>query len=44
MDKFYSDLDSSSKSDPTMLQAFDALTIAKEHHDLLSRVTSFQHK
>lgn len=44
MDKFYSDLDSSSKSDPTVLQAFDALTIAKEHHDLLSRVTSFQHK
>jgi len=44
MDKFYSDLDSSSKSDPTILGGFDALTIAKEHHDELSRVTSFQHK
>lgn len=44
MDKFYSDLESSGKSDPTVLQAFDALTIAKEHHDDLSRVTAFQHK
>lgn len=44
MDKFYSDLESTAKSDPTVLGALDALTIAKDHHDGLSRVTSFQHK
>ncbi|HTU32739.1 MAG TPA: hypothetical protein VMF66_02935 [Candidatus Acidoferrum sp.] len=44
IDKFYSDLDAAEKSDPTVLQALDALTIEKEHHDGLTRVTAFQHK
>lgn len=44
IDTFYSHLESSAKSDPTILGALDALTIAKEHHDGLSRLTAFQHK
>ncbi len=44
MDRFYTDFDAIGKSDPTVGTAFDNLTVAKDHHDDLGRVTAYQNK
>lgn len=44
MDKFFSALAAGQKSDPSVSQLLDALTISKEHSDSLGRVTAYGHK
>ena len=44
MDKFFSNLASMSKSDPTVGEILDSLTVAKDHRDSLGRVVAYQHQ
>lgn len=44
MDKFYANVTAAEKSDPTLGQFMDNLTIGKEHRDTLSRVRNYQHQ
>ena len=44
IDKFYADLDAAEKQNPGIVEVFDSLTVAKEHRDILDRVTAYQHK
>lgn len=44
IDKFYQELSAAQKTDPAVGRMFEALTVAQEHRDGLSRVIAFQHK
>jgi hypothetical protein len=44
MDKFYTDLMSTMKDNPSLGQLVDSVTIGKDHRDSLSRVTAYEHK
>ncbi|HEY6292744.1 MAG TPA: hypothetical protein VI455_14440 [Terriglobia bacterium] len=44
LDKFFNDLAAAGKSDPTLGEVIDNLTVAKEHRDTLSRLTAYGHE
>ena len=44
LDKFFNDLAAAGKSDPTVGEVLDNLTVAKEHRDALSRLTAYGHE
>jgi hypothetical protein len=44
IDSFYTNLAEAGKQNPAVGEMIDSLTISKEHRDLFSKVTAYQHK
>ena len=44
LDKFFDQLEAAGKQNPGIGEILDSLTVAKDHRDILDRVTAYQHK